>query len=216
MFTGIIEAKGQVTGIEEIGGDRRFEIGLGNIAQSDVRLGDSVAINGVCLTAVAFGNHSMFADVSLETLRCTTLGELSVGEAVNLEMALLASSRLGGHMVSGHVDGVGEVKSRSSDARSERIEFTAPSDISRYIAAKGSICVDGVSLTVNEVTGDVFAVNIVPHTLEETNLGRCQAGVKVNLEIDLIARYLERLLSAGSASAEFPVMAGDIINKPMG
>ncbi len=215
MFTGIVASKGQIIAIEEIGGDRRFEIGLGKMAVGDIAPGDSVAVSGVCLTAVSFGANSLFADVSLETLRCTTLGNLSPGDAVNLEMALLASDRLGGHIVSGHVDGVGVVKARRADARSERIEFTAPTSISRYIAAKGSICVDGVSLTVNEVSGDDFSVNIVPHTMEETNLGRCQTGVQVNLEIDLIARYLERLLSAGSSEPDSPVMAGEIINKPM-
>lgn len=210
MFTGIIQSVGKVASIENNGTDSRFIIDLGNLEISDIALGDSVAINGVCLTAVEFIEHSMAADVSAETLSCTTLGELSVNDAVNLELALTPNTRLGGHMVSGHVDGVGEVVERYQDGRSERIEIRAPAAISRYIAAKGSICVDGVSLTVNEVSGDQFGVNIVPHTIEHTNLGRCQTGVRVNLEIDVIARYLERLLTSGSVgSSEEIILAGD-------
>jgi len=174
---------------------------IGDLAVSDIALGDSVAISGVCLTAVAFGTNSFKADVSAETLSVTTLGDLAAGDPLNLELALTPTTRLGGHMVSGHVDGVGQVIERYQDGRSERINIEAPAALSRYIAAKGSICVDGVSLTVNEVSGDRFGVNIIPHTVEQTNLGRCQPGVRVNLEIDVIARYLERLLSAGGTQA---------------
>jgi len=161
----------------------------------------------------------MVADVSAETLDCTTLGSLKPDDEVNLELALKPTTRLGGHLVSGHVDGVGEVVDRFADGRSERIVFRAPSELSRYIAAKGSICIDGVSLTVNAVDGDQFGVNIVPHTAENTNLGRCAPGVKVNLEIDVIARYLERLLSAGgspSGTVEEIIMAGDGLEPKIG
>jgi len=215
MFTGIIQSVGAIEAIENIAGDSRFTIGLGELSVSDIALGDSVAISGVCLTAVAFNGNSFSADVSAETLSVTTLGELAVSDPVNLELALTPTTRLGGHMVSGHVDGVGEVLDRYQDGRSERIDIAVPADLARYIAAKGSICVDGVSLTVNEVSQknsiDSFGVNIIPHTCEHTNLGRCKAGVRVNLEIDVIARYLERLLTSGGAanSAEDIILAGD-------
>jgi len=198
MFTGIIQSVGKIAGIEAIGSDKRYTIDIGGLDKSEIALGDSVAVSGVCLTATGFDGNAMHADVSIETLSCTTIGELSVDDPVNLELALTPSTRLGGHLVSGHVDGVGEVVDRYQDARSERIEILAPAELSRYIAAKGSICVDGVSLTVNEVSGHQFGVNIVPHTIEHTNLGRCKSGVRVNLEIDVIARYLERMLSMGT------------------
>lgn len=210
MFTGIIQAVGKVGLVEKRGGDSRFQIHLGALAEQSHQIGDSIAVNGVCLTAVEFASDadsgdaglSMFADVSSETLACTTLAALESGDDVNLEMALTPTTRLGGHLVSGHVDGIAEVVSRHADARSERIEFRAPAELARYIAAKGSVCIDGVSLTVNAVDGDTFGVNIVPHTIENTNLGRCQPGVQVNLEIDVIARYLERLLTAGFADSD--------------
>ena len=202
MFTGIIQSVGKINKIEETGGDRSFTIDLGGLSVADIAVGDSIAINGVCLTAVAFGENNFKADVSKETLSVTTMGELVAGDQVNLELALTPTTRLGGHMVSGHVDGVGKIVERYQDGRSERINIQAPAELSRYIAAKGSICVDGVSLTVNEVSGDRFGVNIIPHTVEQTNLGRCQPGVRVNLEIDVIARYLERLLTAGGVPAD--------------
>ena len=210
MFTGIIQAVGRVGLVEKRGGDSRFQIQLGALAEQPHQIGDSIAVNGVCLTAVEFVSDanaadaglSMFADVSSETLACTTLAELGSGDDVNLEMALTPTTRLGGHLVSGHVDGIAEVVSRQADARSERIEFRAPKALARYIAAQGSVCIDGVSLTVNTVAGETFGVNIVPHTIEHTNLGRCQPGVRVNLEIDVIARYLERLLTAGFADGD--------------
>jgi len=213
MFTGIIQSVGTIEAIENTAGDSRFTIGLGALSVSDIALGDSVAISGVCLTAVAFSGNSFSADVSAETLSVTTLGELAVDDPVNLELALTPTTRLGGHMVSGHVDGVGEVLDRYQDGRSERIDIAVPAELAKYIAAKGSICVDGVSLTVNEVSQvkgvDRFGVNIIPHTCEHTNLGRCKAGVRVNLEIDVIARYLERLLTGGGAnSAEDIILAG--------
>ena len=210
MFTGIIQSVGRIEAIENTGNDSRFIIGLGDLKVSDIALGDSIAISGVCLTAVAFTDRTFSADVSAETLSVTTLGTLAADDKVNLELALTPTTRLGGHMVSGHVDGVGEVVDRYQDGRSERIEIEAPATLSKYIAAKGSICVDGVSLTVNEVSGDRFGVNIIPHTIEQANLGRCKASVKVNLEIDVIARYLERLLTGGASAttAEDIILAG--------
>lgn len=216
MFTGIVQSVGKIQSIEKSPTDSRFTVHLGTLDLSDIAIGDSIAVSGVCLTAVEFGADSMVADVSAETLSCTTLGQLSVNDQVNLELALRPNDRLGGHLVSGHVDGVGEVAERYQDGRSERINIVAPSALSRYIAAKGSVCVEGVSLTVNEVDGDRFGVNIVPHTIDQTNLGRCQPGVQVNIEIDVIARYLERLLTAGGAdsgsgqgTAEEIILAGD-------
>ena len=224
MFTGIIQSVGRLVRSESVatdtgGGrsnDRRMTFDLGKLNPRDIGLGDSVATSGVCLTAVEINGSEMVADVSAETLACTTLGELAEGEAVNLELALRADSRLGGHMVSGHVDGVGEVVSRVSEARSERIEFSVPSELARYIAAKGSVCIEGVSLTVNEVDGAQFVVNLVPHTLQETNLDRCQPGTRVNIEIDVVARYLERLLTGSKDQGDGTVMAGEIPSSPIG
>jgi riboflavin synthase len=192
MFTGIIQAVGRVAAIERRGGDARLRIA--GLPLADGMLGESIAVSGVCLTAVAFSADGFAADVSAETLACTTLGDWSVGQAVNLERALAVGDRLGGHIVSGHVDGVGEVVSRRPDGRSERFTLRAPAALARYIAAKGSITVDGVSLTVNTVAGAEFGVNIVPHTLAHTSLDGLRTGSRVNLEVDLLARYLERLL----------------------
>jgi riboflavin synthase len=194
MFTGIVQSVGEIRRIEPRGGDVRLAIGTGKLGMADVSLGDSIAVNGVCLTAVALGTDSFSADVSRETLSLTTLGDLSPGSPVNLEKALTLSTPLGGHLVSGHVDGVGQVIERREDARSWRLRIEAPAELARYIAHKGSICVDGVSLTVNGVSGAVFELNIVPHTLDETTVVRYRPGTRVNLEVDLIARYLERLL----------------------
>ena len=194
MFTGIIQAVGEVAGIEKRGGDARFHIKTGKLDLEDVRLGDSIAVNGVCLTAVALPGDGFFADVSRESLSLTTLAALRPRDPVNLEKALTLSTRLGGHLVSGHVDGVGTVVSRHDDARSERFTIEAPPALARYIAHKGSIAVDGVSLTVNGVEGRRFHLNIVPHTLRETIMDGYAPGTRVNLEVDLIARYLERLL----------------------
>jgi riboflavin synthase len=201
MFTGIIETVGKIRELTAQGGDLRVVVGSGDLDMSTVALGDSIAVNGVCLTAVAFDANSFTADVSSETVACTTLAKFSVGTPVNLEMAMLPTTRLGGHLVSGHVDGVGEIKRRWSDARSERFRIQAPDSLAKYIAAKGSICVDGISLTVNAVEGSEFELNIVPHTLGATTMGGYQAGQAVNLEVDIIARYLERLLTGGDASA---------------
>ncbi|EXJ10363.1 MULTISPECIES: riboflavin synthase [Nitrincola] len=202
MFTGIIEAVGQVADIQMREGDMQLYLRTGQLDLADVKLGDSIAVNGVCLTAVQLPGDGFVADVSRETLAHTRFDLLKVGEKVNLEKALMPTSRLGGHLVSGHVDGVGEVVERHDDARSIRFTLRAPASLQRYIAAKGSITVDGVSLTVNTVDNDCFGLNIVPHTAKETIIDGYTAGRKVHLEVDLIARYLERLLSASHQDHE--------------
>jgi riboflavin synthase len=201
MFTGIIQSVGEVRRLEPRGGDVRITIGTGKLPLSQAALGDSIAVNGVCLTAVTLAADAFAADVSRETLALTTLGDLTPGSPVNLEPALTLATPLGGHLVSGHVDGVGRVLERQEDARSWRLRIAAPAGLARYIAHKGSICVDGVSLTVNAVDGACFELNIVPHTLDQTIIARYQAGTRVNLEVDLIARYLERLLLGEQAAA---------------
>lgn len=199
MFTGIIEAVGEIAGIENRSGDKRLYIRSGELDLGDVRLGDSIATNGVCLTVVNLPGDGFYADVSLETLAHSSLAELAVGDAVNLEKALQLSSRLGGHLVSGHVDGLAEVLSRKPDARSEHFRLRAPESLAKYIAHKGSVCIDGVSLTVNAVDGCEFALNIVPHTIQETIIKHYRPGRRVNLEVDQVARYLERLLLGEAA-----------------
>ena len=201
MFTGIIQSTGTISRLELLGGDCRVTIDTGKLPMDDVRLGDSIAVNGVCLTAVEIGMRHFTADVSRETLSHTTLGEARGGTPVNLELALLPTTRLGGHLVSGHVDGVGTVISKQGDGRSWRFTLEAPAELARYIAAKGSICINGVSLTVNEVEGARFGINIVPHTLAETTLGQTAAGHRVNLEVDVLARYTERLLLGDRAAS---------------
>ncbi len=201
MFTGIIQAVGKIAVVEQKGADARVSIDTGRLDMSNVNTGDSIAVSGVCLTAVEHSASGFTADVSGETLSRTTLGELRPGDPVNLEKALTLGAPLGGHLVSGHVDGVGTVVSREAEGRSVRFLFQAPNILARYIAAKGSICVDGVSLTVNAVDGAKFDVNVVPHTLAETALGKLRPGSKMNLEIDLLARYLERLM-LGEAAAQ--------------
>lgn len=200
MFTGIIQAVGSIQSRNMRGGDARLAINTGVLDMSQVNLGDSIAVNGVCLTATEFTDNSFTADVSSESLSRTTLGDLKEGSRVNLELALTPTTHLGGHLVSGHVDGVGEVIKRWSDARSERFLIRAPESLAKYIAEKGSICVDGISLTVNGVDGDEFDLNIVPHTLEMTTMGNFESGQRVNLEVDIIARYLERLLLGEKAA----------------
>jgi riboflavin synthase len=196
MFTGLIQAVGHVLQLEQRGGDRRLLIDAGTLDLSSVQPGDSIAVSGVCLTALHPGHGQFAADVSNETLGCTTLGQLQLGTAVNLERSLTLATPLGGHFVSGHVDGVGRVESIVDDARSQRWVFSVPPGLRRYIASKGSIAVDGVSLTVNELTDSGFGVNLIPHTLAHTRFGQLPIGAAVNIEIDLIARYVERLLQA--------------------
>ncbi len=196
MFTGIIQAEGEIAKIEPRDGDCRVTIKVGKLDMSDVQIGDSIAANGICLTAIEFDEQHYVADVSGETLKVANAGDWEVGTPVNLEKALTLQDRLGGHLVSGHIDGVGTVKSIAQDARSWRYEIEAPLEICKYIAAKGSICMNGVSLTVNQVDGCVFGVNIVPHTLQETTIKHFVVGSKINLEVDLLARYLERMMTA--------------------
>ncbi|MFT5520759.1 MAG: riboflavin synthase [Enterobacterales bacterium] len=202
MFTGIIEATGKIASIQSKEGDSLIKISANNLDMSDVELGDSIAVNGVCLTVIKFTESEFTADVSAETLSRSIFRDCKVGDVVNLEKALLANSRLGGHMVSGHVDGIGEVIKRYQDARSWRFVIKAPKEISHYIAEKGSITIDGISLTVNSIMDSEFDVNIVPHTIQETSMGTFNVGTRVNLEVDLIARYLERLLTKDSPSAK--------------
>jgi riboflavin synthase len=201
MFTGIIQAVGKVVAMQPSGGDLRLRIDTGKLALDDVALGDSICTNGVCLTVIELPGDGYWADVSVETLNFTTLGKLQPGARVNLEKALTPASRLGGHIVSGHVDGVGEVVSLQEDARSIRVAVDAPAALARYIAHKGSICVDGTSLTVNAVKGARFELNIIPQTMAETVFGEYRPGTPVNLEVDVIARYLERLV-LGDAAAD--------------
>ena len=196
MFTGLIEGVGQVAALEPRGGDVRLRIAVGTLPFADVTLGESIAVSGVCLTVIEFDAGSFAADASTETLGLTTLGSLIVGQAVNLERAMRPTDRLGGHLVSGHVDGVGRVLSIHDDARAQRWRFAAPASLSKYIATKGSICVDGVSLTVNAVDDAGFDVALIPHTVSHTAFSTTRVGDPVNLEIDLVARYVERLLSA--------------------
>lgn len=200
MFTGIIQSIGTIKDLQPKGGDIALVVNTAKLDMSDVVLGDSIAVNGVCLTAIALSDSSFTADVSRETLSLTSLGALSKGSKVNLEKALTLQTRLGGHMVSGHVDGLGEVVSRHNDGRSTRFKIKAPDELAKYIAAKGSITIDGISLTVNIVDGALFEINIVPHTIQETIVDAYQAGTKINLEVDVVARYLERLIQGGAAA----------------
>lgn len=200
MFTGIVEAVGTIASVELKGCDRQLSVETGRLDLSDVKLGDSIAVNGICLTAVALSANGFVADVSAETLQRSTIASLRAGDRVNLEKALTPTTRLGGHLVSGHVDGIGELIERSREGRSVRFRIKAPDELARYIATKGSITVDGISLTVNGVSGAVFELNVVPHTLQETTLDTFVPGQRVNLEVDLIARYLERLLMGETAA----------------
>jgi riboflavin synthase len=194
MFTGIIQARGAIGQIEPIGGDVRLHIRTGTLSLDGVALGDSIAVSGACLTVISLDSTGFAADVSNETLTCTTLGDLAVEHPVNLERSLTPSSALGGHLVTGHVDGVATLVACAEDARSTRYDFEVPRELSKYIAAKGSVCVDGISLTVNNVDENKFSVNVIPHTSEVTTLGGSETGKRVNIEVDLLARYVERIL----------------------
>lgn len=194
MFTGIIQGVGTVRRVEPRGGDVTIEFDTGDVPLDEIETGGSIAVNGICLTATRHDSRSFTADASRETLSLTTLGEWAAGTRVNIEKALTAGQALGGHYVTGHVDGVAKVVSRYDDGRSVRVEFEVPPELARYIARKGSVCVDGVSLTVNTSTANRFDVNLVPHTLSVTVLGGYRPGTRVNLEVDIIARYLERML----------------------
>lgn len=213
MFTGIILAVGKIAGIESKAGDCRLKIATGKLPLGEAALGDSIAVNGVCLTAVELGNGYFVADVSNETLSRTTLKNASVGTSVNLELALTPNTRMGGHIVSGHVDGIGKVIEKQPDARSVKFTFKVPDNLAKYIAEKGSICINGISLTVNEVNGATFSVNIVPHTLKETTLVDAVVGTEVNLEVDLLARYMERLMQGEAAANNHSGITEDLLQK---
>jgi len=198
MFTGIVQCVGAVQAVEPRGGDALIRVEMAGISAARLALGASIAVNGVCLTVTARAGSVVDFDVSRETLALTTLGGLAAGDPVNLEPALTLAEPLGGHLVSGHVDGIGEVLVMLPDARSTRMTLRVPAGLSRYVARKGSLCVDGVSLTVNAIDGDRAGVNLVPHTLQATIMGGYRPGTPVNIEVDLIARYLERLIADGT------------------
>lgn len=193
MFTGLIQAVGHVHAKRPVGGDLRLSVATGWLPMDGLQLGESIAVSGVCLTLVEFDTGSFCADVSNETLSLTTLGRLAEGAAVNLERSLLPTTRMGGHLVSGHVDGLGRVEDIASDGRSQRWRFTVPKPLLRYIATKGSVAVDGVSLTVNQADDAGFEVNLVPHTVAHTAFQHAAIGDEVNIEVDMVARYVERL-----------------------
>lgn len=193
MFTGIVQAVGEVRAVTPRGGDVELVFATGALSLEGVALGDSISVSGCCLTVTRITKDSFAADVSLETLQVTTLGTWRVGQRVNLEKALRAGDPLGGHYVTGHVDAVAAVVATASDARSLRVDFEVPAPLARYVARKGSVCIDGVSLTVNDVEQNRFGVNLIPHTLEVTTLGACRPGTQANLEVDIIARYVERM-----------------------
>ncbi|MGR8918053.1 MAG: riboflavin synthase [Gammaproteobacteria bacterium] len=201
MFTGIVATVGTIAAIRPVGEAMRLRIDAGGLDLSDVQLGDSIAVSGPCLTVVSFDDTGFEVDVSSETLARTTLGALGVGSRVNLEKALRLDERLGGHLVSGHVDGLGELRSRTALDEYVRLVVAVPPELARYLAFKGSVCLNGVSLTVNAADDDSFEVLTIPHTLERTTLGELAVGEAVNIEVDLIARYIERLLSAPGAGA---------------
>ncbi len=194
MFTGIIQTTGKIIAIDQHGGDSRFVFNTGDMDLSDLKVGDSVAVNGACLTIIDNDNNSFAADLSKETLELTTFSKLTIGSRINLEKAMLLSDRLNGHLVSGHVDGIGKVLEMHEDARSVRYTIETPDALSRYISKKGSVTIDGVSLTINAVEGNTFNVNIIPHTLSETIFSEYLVGSRVNIEVDLIARYLDQLI----------------------
>ncbi|GAB5498615.1 MAG: riboflavin synthase [Pseudohongiellaceae bacterium] len=201
MFTGIIETTGRIASLTQQSAEWRLVIDTGQLDLGDVHIGDSIAVSGCCLTVVELGGRSFSADVSNESMRCTNLGTLQTGDRVNLEKAMRADSRFGGHIVSGHVDGVGELVSSEPEGKSLKLTFAAPDELARYIAPKGSICIDGTSLTVNTVDANRFSINVIPHTQDETVIGAYGIGQRVNLEVDIIARYLERLMSGDTQTA---------------
>jgi riboflavin synthase len=212
MFTGIIQSVGAIEQLQPIGGDLRIRLHSGALDMHDVALGDSIACNGICLTVVEFGKQYFVADVSSETIRYSTIKHWQQGQQVNLEKALLITTRLGGHMVSGHVDGVAKITECRQDARALYFELTAPPELCKYIAHKGSITLDGISLTVNKIVGQTLSLTLVPHTAANTNIGSWQTGIMLNIEVDVIARYLEKLLlgnrDAKPASLTMDKLAG--------
>jgi len=212
MFTGLIETTGQVQVREARGHDARLLIAAGAIAVHELHLGESVAVNGVCLTVTDLTANGFWVDVSAATLQCTTVGTWKVGDVVNLERAVLPTTRLGGHLVSGHVDAVGTLSASATRGSSQVLTFSVPAAISKYIATKGSICVDGISLTVNRVSENEFDVNIIPHTAAVTSLGVIKVGHHVNIEVDLVARYLERLMTGDAKAAVVGVTKAKLVD----
>jgi riboflavin synthase len=206
MFTGIIESTGQVESLQSIGGDLRIRVQTA-LDLSDVHLGDSIATNGICLTVVDWGSNWYAADVSKESLNRSTLASWRVGQTVNVEKAMLPTTRFGGHIVSGHVDTVGEITLLRQDARSVYFEVTTPAHVAKYLAEKGSVTIDGISLTINYLSGSILSLNVIPHTAERTNIVTWKVGTKVNIEVDVLARYIERLL-LGDRAAEPEVKSG--------
>lgn len=202
MFTGIVQATGLIAAIEERGGDKRFQIQSAELGFNGVELGDSICVNGVCLTVVELGDDAFWTDVSIETLQCTSFKSLQLGSKVNLEKSLTPDTAMGGHIVTGHVDGLGEVVGIEKDARSVRFRLTVAPELAKYIAAKGSVCIDGTSLTVNDVDHCEFGINIIPHTFENTLFSQYKVGSEVNIEIDLIARYVERLVGFANQASD--------------
>ncbi|MBI2994225.1 MAG: riboflavin synthase [Gammaproteobacteria bacterium] len=199
MFSGIVQAVGRIARIESAGTDRRFKFDAGDLGLDDVRPGASLCVNGVCLTVIASTAREFDADISAETLSCTTLGRLAPGSPVNLEKSLAAGGRLDGHFVTGHVDGTGRITTIGPEGRSKRVDIETPDALARYWARKGSVCVDGTSLTINDAAGSRFSVNIIPATLERTIFATYRSGTEVNLEVDILARYIEQLLRAKPA-----------------
>jgi riboflavin synthase len=210
VFTGIVQDLGRIRSREARGGDARIIVVCERLDMSNIRVGDSICVQGCCLTAVEVLDKAFTADVSRETLSLTTLGDLEVGSPVNLEPSLKTGDPLGGHLVSGHVDGVAQIVAMSGDARSQRIKIAVPSELARYIARKGSVAVDGVSLTINEVEDAAFGVNLIPHTQAVTTLGQLKVGSRVNLEVDQVARYVERLLGAPAEGQSDSVIAQEL------
>ena len=206
MFTGIVQDVGTVQASESRGGDTRIVIAFDRLDTSGFHIGDSICVQGCCLTVTELLGRAFAADVSRETLSLTTLGDLAIGSSVNLEPSLRAGDPLGGHLVSGHVDGIAQVTALTDDARSLRIKIAVPPELARYIARKGSVAVNGVSLTINEVEDATFGVNIIPHTQAVTTLGKLTVGARVNLEVDQVARYIERMLTATDFHSQSPVL----------
>ncbi|HIF9207861.1 TPA: riboflavin synthase [Photobacterium damselae] len=211
MFTGIIEAVGTITALTPKGADISVTVDSGKLDLSDVKLGDSIATNGVCLTVVQLTGKGYVADLSLETLKRTAFANYKAGQAVNLEKAMLPTTRFGGHMVSGHVDAVAEVIERTHTGRAIEFWIKAPSHLAQYIAEKGSIAIDGISLTVNAIRGDEFKLTIVPHTAAETTMESFKVGRQINIEVDVIARYLERLMLGSKAAEKEPSVTMDLL-----
>lgn len=210
MFTGIIESVGAIKSAEQIGGDIRLVIAAPEFVDQDIALGDSIACNGVCLTVIERDEHCMAFDVSIESINRTLIGDWQAGSKINLELALLPTTRLGGHMVSGHVDGLAQLDEIIRDARSSRMIFSIAEDLQKYVAKKGSITINGVSLTVNWVQQNKFDINVIPHTLKVTTLGELAVSDQVHIEVDLIARYLERLLTGETVPDDSPALSLNI------